>query len=58
MKIFSAKQNYDIKNKKLLIIITTLKKRYIYIKGIIEIIIYTNHKNLLLFTTMKELNRR
>ena len=56
-KIFLAEQNYNIKNKELLVIITVLKKWYIYIKGVIETTVYINHKNLLLFTTAKKFNR-
>ena len=57
-KILLIEQNYDIINKKLLIIMVTLKKWYMYIEGVIEIIVYIDYKNLLLFIIMKEFNRR
>ena len=56
-KISSAEQNYNINNKKLLAIIVILEEWYIYMEGVIDTIIYINYKNLLLFTTIKELNR-
>ena len=36
---------------------TALKKWYIYIKKIIETMVYINYKNLLIFTTIKEFNK-
>ena len=44
-------------DKKLLMIIAALEEWYIYIKEIVKTIVYINHKNLLLFTIIKELNR-
>ena len=55
--MLSAEQNYNIINKELLAIITTLKKWYIYIEGAIKITVYINYKNLLIFTIMKEFNK-
>ena len=56
-KILSVKQNYNIINKELLAIMAALEEWYIYIKGVIKTTIYTNHKNLLIFTIIKEFNR-
>ena len=53
-----AEQDYDVGNKELLAIVATLEKWYIYVEGVVNTTIYTNYKNLLLFTTIKELNRR
>ena len=53
-----AEQNYDIADKELLAIVACFKEWHVYIKGIVETIIYTNHKNLFTFTTTKTLNRR
>ena len=57
-KLFSTKQNYDIANKKLLIIVVALQYWRIYAKKYFELDIYTNCKNLLNFIITKELNRR
>ena len=57
-KMLSAEQNYDITNKELLIIIAALEEWHIYIKGAVKTIIYTDHRNLLSFTTMKKLNKQ
>ena len=56
--MFSAEQNYNIKNKELLAIMVALEKYYIYIKNAVKTTIYIDYKNLLLFTTIKELNRQ
>ena len=57
-KLSSTEQNYDIHDKKLLAIIIFLETWKIYAKGALELTIYTNHKNLLQFITIKQLNRR
>jgi len=57
-KLSSAKQNYDIHDKKLLAIIAALEAWRIYIEEASELTILTNHKNLLHFITTKKLNRR
>ena len=57
-KFSSIKQNYDIHDKKLLAIIISLKTWRIYVEGALELTIYTNHKNLLQFIIIKQLNRR
>ena len=49
--------NYDIYNKKLLIIIAVLKEWRAFLQGIIDLfIIKINYKNLIGFLTTKELN--
>ena len=53
-----AEQNYDIPNKELLIIVTALQYWRIYMEGAPQMIVYTDHKNLISFTTIKILNRR
>ena len=57
-KFSSTKQNYDIHDKELLAIIISLKIWKIYVEKAFELTIYTNHKNLLQFTIIKQLNRR
>ena len=57
-KLSSIEQNYDIHDKELLAIITSLKTWRIYAKGALKLTIYTNHKNLLQFIIIKQLNRR
>ena len=46
-KLSSAEQNYDIYDKKLLIIIAVLKYWRIYAKDVSSLNIYTNYMNLL-----------
>ena len=63
MTYFSRKfslieQNYDIHDKKLFAIIISLKTWRIYVEEALELTIYTNHKNLLQFIIIKQLNRR
>ena len=51
--------NYNIYNKKLLGIVTVLKKLRAFLQKIIELfIVKTDYKNLIRFLTIKELNRR
>ena len=57
-KFSSAKQNYDVHDKKLLAIIVSLKTWRVYAKGAPQLTIFMDHKNLLQFTTTKQLNRR
>ena len=57
-KLTSVEQNYDIHDKKLLTIITALKQWKAYAKEALFLTIYTNHKNLITFITIKQLNRR
>jgi len=49
--------NYDIYNKELLRIVAVFKKWRVFLQGIIELfIIKTDHKNLIGFLIIKELN--
>ncbi len=57
-KLLSTKQNYDIHDKKLLAIVAALEAWRVYIEGAPKLIILIDHKNLLHFTTTKELNKR
>ena len=57
-KLSLAKQNYDIHDKKLLAIVAVLEAWKIYTERASELTILTDHKNLLHFITIKELNRR
>ena len=57
-KFSSTKQNYDIHDKELFAIIIFLKIWRIYVEEALEFTIYMNHKNLLQFITIKQLNRR
>jgi hypothetical protein len=57
-KLSSTEQNYDIHDKKLLIIIASLKQWRIYAEKSSELTIFTNHKNLLHFIIIKQLNKR
>ncbi|GKV53537.1 hypothetical protein SLEP1_g60058 [Rubroshorea leprosula] len=57
-KMTPAEQNYDIHDKELLAIVASLRHWRIYCFGAKKLTIYTDHKNLLFFTTTKELTRR
>lgn len=57
-KLSLTKQNYDIHDRKLLIIVAILKYLNIYAKKTKKFNIYINHKNLFKFTTIKKLNER
>lgn len=57
-KLTPAEQNYEIHDKELLAIVAALKTWRIYAEGASEFTILTDHKNLLYFTTTKQLNRR
>ena len=54
----TAEQNYDIHDKKLLAIMSALQQWRVYAENCSELTIFTDHKNLLTFTTTKKLNRR
>lgn len=53
-----AEQNYNIHDKELLAIVASLEHWNVYAKGAPALDIYTDHQNLLTFTTTKKLNRR
>ena len=57
-KLSLAEQNYDIYNKELLAIVAALETWRVYAEGSLDIIIFTNYKNLLHFIIIKQLNRR
>jgi hypothetical protein len=56
-KMILLKLNYNIYNKELLAIITVLKEWRVFLQKTIELfIVKTDHKNLIGFLTIKELN--
>ena len=57
-KMSTAKQNYDIHDKKLIIIISALQQWKIYAENCSELTIFTDHNFFLTFTTTKKLNRK
>jgi hypothetical protein len=58
-KLIQVELNYNIHNKELLAIVVAFKVWRVYLEGAKHtIIVKTDHKNLMFFTTMKELTRR
>ncbi len=57
-KMSAAEQNYNIYDKELLAVVYTLQNWRVYAESYSELTIFTDYKNLLNFTTTKELNRR
>jgi len=57
-KLSPAEQNYDAHDKELLAIVAALQQWRVYAEGAPGLIILTDHKYLLHFTTIKQLNRR
>jgi len=58
-KLTVAELNYEIHDKKLLVIVNSFKQWRVYLKeSRHQIQVYTNHKNLLYFTITKVLNQR
>ena len=57
-KLSAAEQNYNIHNKELLANVVSLETWRVYAEGAPQLTILTDHKNLLQFTTTKQLNRR
>jgi hypothetical protein len=58
-KLIQAELNYDIHNKELLAIVVAFKVWRVYLEGVkYTIIMKMDYKNLMFFTTMKELMRR
>ena len=51
-------QNYDIHDKELLAIVDAFKAWKVYAESAREIEVLTDHKNLIHFTTTKQLNKR
>ena len=57
-KMTTQEQNYDIHDKELLAVVDAFKVWRVYAEGAAEIDVFTDHKNLIYFTTTKQLNRR
>ena len=57
-KLILAEQNYNIYDKELLAIVASLQHQRVYAEGVLGLIILTDYKNLLYFTTTKVLNRK
>ena len=58
-KITGLELNYNIYNKELLVVVKALREQRVYLERIIiSIQIYIDYKNLLYWTTTKQLNRR
>ena len=58
-KLSPAELNYDIHDKELLAIVEAFKEWRVYLQGAAHTTtVYTDHKNLIYFTTTKQLNRR
>ena len=56
-KLTPLELNYNIYNKELLGIVTVFKKQRVFLQSIIKLfIVKTDHKNLIGFLTIKELN--
>ncbi len=52
-KMSAAEQNYDIHDKELLAVVYALQNWRVYAESYSELTIFTDHKNLLNFTTTK-----
>ena len=58
-KMTGPELNYDIHDKELLAIVEALREWRVYLEGAkYPVQIYTDHKNLLYWTSTKQLNRR
>ena len=57
-KMIAPKQNYDIYNKELFVVVSALQNWRVYTESCLELTVYTDHKNLLSFIIIKQLNRR
>ena len=58
-KLTIPEQNYEIHNKELLAIVDLMKHWRVYLESPRhQVQVYSDHKNLVYFTTTKELNRR
>ena len=55
-KMLQAEQNYDIHDKELLAVVNALEHWRVYAESSSKLTIFTDHKNLTTFTTMKKLN--
>ena len=58
-KMIALELNYNIHNKELLAIVEAFREWRVYLEGPNHIVeVYTDHKNLIYFTTTKQLNRQ
>ena len=57
-KFTSAEENYDVHDKELLAIVVALEHWRVYAESCSDLTIFSDHKNLVNFTTTKVLNRR
>jgi hypothetical protein len=57
-KFTSAEENYDVHDKELLAIVVALEHWRVYAESCSDLLIFSDHKNLVTFTTTKTLNRR
>ena len=57
-KMTDTEQNYDIHDKELLAIVDAFQQWRVYAEGASDTEVFTDHKNLIYFTTTKQLNRR
>ena len=57
-KFTGPEERYDVHDKELMAIVSALQHWRIYAESCSELTIYTDHKNLVHFTTTKTLNRR
>lgn len=58
-KMSAPELNYDIHDKELLAVVEAFKEWRVYLEGSkYPVMVYTDHKNLIYFTTTKQLNRR
>jgi hypothetical protein len=57
-KFSSAEERYDVHDKELMAIVDSLRHWRIYAESCSDLTIFTDHKNLVSFTTTKQLNRR
>jgi transposase InsO family protein len=57
-KFSGPEERYDVHDKELLAIVSALEHWRVYAESCSELTIYTDHKNLVHFTTTKVLNRR
>jgi hypothetical protein len=58
-KMTAPKKNYNIHNKELLAVVEAFREWRVYLKGLAHTVeVYMDHKNLIYFTTTKQLNHR
>jgi RNase H-like domain found in reverse transcriptase len=58
-KMIALELNYNIHNKELLAIVEAFREWRVYLEGPNHTVeVYIDHKNLIYFTTTKQLNRR